>query len=208
MSADNDVLEKPKTENHETQKNEVKEGAIVSTSERKLGANRRNAQLSTGPRTAAGKRHSRRNACKHGLLASKLLIADGLGAEDAEAFRKLLLNLHRDLAPQGELEEFLAEKIAICIWRERRVLECEAGIIRRAYVPDVVDFEGITNLQRAQIRDHLRLPSGEDMNRILRYEVSIERKLASAINQLERLQRARKGEHVPAPVSVQVSSDQ
>jgi hypothetical protein len=26
--------------------------------------------------------------------------------------------------------------------------------------------------------------------------------------QLERLQRARKGEHVPAPVNVQVSSDQ
>ena len=28
------------------------------------------------------------------------------------------------------------------------------------------------------------------------------------MNQLERMQRARKGEHVPAPVSVQISSDQ
>jgi hypothetical protein len=32
--------------------------------------------------------------------------------------------------------------------------------------------------------------------------------LVYAINQLERMQRARKEEHVPAPVSVQVSSDQ
>ena len=34
------------------------------------------------------------------------------------------------------------------------------------------------------------------------------RQMANAINQPERLQRASKGEHVPAPVSVQVSSDQ
>jgi hypothetical protein len=42
----------------------------------------------------------------------------------------------------------------------------------------------------------------------LRYETTNKRRLVYAINQLERLQRARKGEHVPAPVSVQVSSDQ
>jgi len=46
------------------------------------------------------------------------------------------------------------------------------------------------------------------MNRILRYETAVQRQLVYAINQLERLQRARKGEHVPAPVNVQVSSDQ
>jgi hypothetical protein len=46
------------------------------------------------------------------------------------------------------------------------------------------------------------------MNRILRYESTIQRQQAFAMNQLERLQRARKGEHLTAPVSVQVSSDQ
>ena len=40
------------------------------------------------------------------------------------------------------------------------------------------------------------------------FEITIQPQFAYAINQLERLQRARKGEHVPAPVSVQVSSDQ
>jgi hypothetical protein len=36
-------------------------------SERKLAANRRNAQKSTGPRTTAGKARTRRNAYRHGL---------------------------------------------------------------------------------------------------------------------------------------------
>jgi hypothetical protein len=55
---------------------------------------------------------------------------------------------------------------------------------------------------------YFSLPPDAAMNRILRYETSIHRQMAYAINQLERLQRARKGEHVPAPVNVQVSGDQ
>src|SRR5215216_3084192 len=36
-------------------------------SERQIAANRRNAQKSTGPRTAAGKERASRNAYRHGL---------------------------------------------------------------------------------------------------------------------------------------------
>ena len=39
------------------------------TSEAKIAANRRNAQRSTGPRTALGKARVRRNALGHGLAA-------------------------------------------------------------------------------------------------------------------------------------------
>src|SRR6516225_2608021 len=39
------------------------------TSEAKIAANRRNAQRSTGPHTARGKAHVRRNALQHGLAA-------------------------------------------------------------------------------------------------------------------------------------------
>src|ERR671936_5830 len=38
-------------------------------SERQIAANRRNALKSTGPRTAAGRAKSSRNACRHGLRA-------------------------------------------------------------------------------------------------------------------------------------------
>ena len=65
----------------------------ISNSQKKLEANRRNARLSTGPRTDEGKHQSRRNAIKHGILASTLLITGGEGAEDPAEFDNLLSNL-------------------------------------------------------------------------------------------------------------------
>src|SRR5215813_10166603 len=49
---------------------------------RKVAANRRNAQKSTGPKTAAGKRRVARNAIKHGLFTSKLLVNHPDAQED------------------------------------------------------------------------------------------------------------------------------
>jgi len=45
------------------------------------------------------------------------------------------------------------------------------------------------------------------IDRILRYETMINRQLYQAINQLERLQRQRKGENVPPPLNLQVLQD-
>jgi hypothetical protein len=45
-------------------------------SERQIAANRANAKRSTGPKTAAGKLRSSRNALKHGLSASGFLPMD------------------------------------------------------------------------------------------------------------------------------------
>ena len=53
----------------------------------------------------------------------------------------------------------------------------------------------------------LSLPSKEAVDKILRYETMIERQLYRAMNQLERLQRQRKGEFVPPPISVEVSGE-
>jgi hypothetical protein len=44
------------------------------------------------------------------------------------------------------------------------------------------------------------IPSKDELDRLLRYEGSIERQLYKAINQLERQQRMRSGEAVPAPI--------
>ena len=42
------------------------------------------------------------------------------------------------------------------------------------------------------------------LDRLLRYEGAIERQLYKALNQLERLQRLRAGDHVPPPLEVDV----
>jgi hypothetical protein len=176
-------------------------------SQKKLEANRRNSQLSTGPKTEEGKNHSRANALKHGVLASALLVKEGEGAEDAAEFEGLLRVLCKSLEPVGAAEEMFVEDIAVCRWRLKRALRCEAGLVRRQFAGHLMDIAFELNAERAKITDHLSLPLGMNLDRILRYETTIQRKLVSAMNQLERLQRARKGEHVPAPVSVQVSSD-
>jgi hypothetical protein len=175
----------------------------------KLAANRRNGQKSKGPKTQMGKSRSRTNAIKHGILAGALLIKEGTGADDAAEFEGVLDSLHADLEPIGALEMMLVEKIAVCLWRQKRALRCEAGFIRRSFIPgasvltDV--FRAGADPERDAIKDHLYLPLNTELDRILRYETAIQRQLVYAINQLERMQRARKGDLVPAPLSVQLS---
>jgi hypothetical protein len=50
------------------------------------------------------------------------------------------------------------------------------------------------------------IPSRLELDRLLRYEASIERRFYKALNELERLQRMRLGEKVPAPLEVEFSS--
>ena len=60
--------------------------------EAQTAANRRNAQNSTGPKTAAGKARSRRNAEKHGLYAESTVIA----GESSSEFADLVVFAARD----------------------------------------------------------------------------------------------------------------
>ncbi len=50
------------------------------------------------------------------------------------------------------------------------------------------------------------LPSAEVLDKIMRYETKLERQMYRAMAQLERVQRMRRGEAIPAPLSVEVSS--
>lgn len=109
-------------------------------SEAKLIANRANAQKSTGPRTPKGKAWVKRNALRHGIFASEVLIRTGEGAEEAAAFAALLSALRVDLAPSGALEELLVEKLAVIVWRWRRLLRYEVGAIRRWADEAVTDW--------------------------------------------------------------------
>ena len=51
----------------------------------------------------------------------------------------------------------------------------------------------------------LSLPTVGASDRILRYETAIERQMYRAINQLERMQRQRRGEYTPPPISIDLS---
>ncbi|HEX3210830.1 MAG TPA: hypothetical protein VHQ91_15680 [Geminicoccaceae bacterium] len=96
------------------------------TSDARMRASRQNGARSRGPRTAAGKARSARNALKHGLRARKLVLLEG---EDAAEFRWFARALEAELVPAGRLQADLVGRIAIAAWRARRADQLEAGVL-------------------------------------------------------------------------------
>lgn len=94
-------------------------------SDRRTLANRTNASKSTGPKTRNGKKIVSGNAEQHGVLSSKLLIAN----ENDEEYQLLHLELQASLEPVGALELSLVERIAINLWRQRRLVAAETAEI-------------------------------------------------------------------------------
>jgi hypothetical protein len=83
-------------------------------SERRLAANRENAQLSTGPRTEAGKAVSSLNAVKTGLTGQAVLFTD---AEEARAYEAHLERVFARWQPKGDREHTLVQALADTQWR-------------------------------------------------------------------------------------------
>src|SRR3989337_1510771 len=76
----------------------------------------------TGPRTTAGKAVASRNALKHGILSRAPVIP---GLEDPAEWQRHLKGMFESLQPEGHLEAVLAERIAVVLWRLRRVTQHE-----------------------------------------------------------------------------------
>jgi hypothetical protein len=91
----------------------------------KIEANRRNGELSTGPRTVEGKVVVARNATKHGIFASVPVIP----GESPEAWEAHRTGVVESLAPDGLLEVNLAERAALLLWRLQRLARYEAEMI-------------------------------------------------------------------------------
>lgn len=93
---------------------------------RQIEANRRNAQLSTGPVTEDGKRRSRRNAVRHGLTAETVIDA----LEDADDYAAFQLAVTSDYDAQSTVERELVLRLASLLWRLRRATAIETGLFK------------------------------------------------------------------------------
>lgn len=98
---------------------------LTMTSARKIAANRRNALKSTGPRGAAAKHRTRRNAERHGLAARITYDADRLARVES---------LAQELA--GATSDFITLELARAIARAELDIEqihrVKAGLINTA----------------------------------------------------------------------------
>jgi hypothetical protein len=127
---------------------------------------------STGPKTPHGKAASSRNAIRHGLTASQLL----LPGEDAAAYESLHLSLTQSHSPAAGLETILVDQIAQCVWRLNRARRIERDILDR----DLIAVGG---------------ELGPQLDKILRYVTAIEREFHRAVRELTALQAARVRNH-------------
>lgn len=144
----------------------------------------------SGPQTRHGKQNSKQNALKHGIFSKVVLLRDEPQAE----LDSLLGGLRIDLEPEGELEDRLVDKLVIVAWRLRRLI--------------IAFGERPLNLERMSPVDVVSITNygAPTLELLLRYESSLERAFDRTLGQLERRQRIRKGEPVPPPLNVNVST--
>ena len=104
---------------------------VSGSAQRRAAANRRNARRSTGPKSTAGKAAVARNSTAHGIYALSPVVKDAESPEEWQEYRNAML---QSLAPEGMLEETLAERLILNAWRLRRVTRYETGEIDAAIV--------------------------------------------------------------------------
>jgi len=138
------------------------------TTRAQLAANRRNAKKSTGPKTKHGKAAAGRNAFKHGLLARDVVCAE----ESSQEYREFVEAVSADLAPVGEVEEQLVDRIATCTWRLQRMVVAEVSMFDHR-----PGYDELHEGESAYSRRFDRRTS--EMIALSRYEASLDRSLVA-----------------------------
>ena len=175
-------------------------------------ANQRNALMSTGPRSLAGKARSSQNAIRHGMTAQQKLIP----GEDPAEFAALRQSMFDSLRPAGVLENQLVERAASLMWRLRRVPSFEVALFQwmAHYQEQLYDF-GKDAIDRPDVDrrndtetaapdlnngfdDGLKvgrmfeaLLSSDLTSKLTRYETGMQRQLGMTLGELRKLHGAR-----------------
>ncbi|HLK66666.1 MAG TPA: hypothetical protein VKU19_24695 [Bryobacteraceae bacterium] len=147
---------------------------------KQIAANRRNAQKSTGPRSAKGKAASSANSLKTGIYARSQVIA----CEDPAELRTLAGQYFLRWEPATPEESFLVATLVDAEWLLRRYSLADAKIWEYAGTPDFVrdDPNGI-GLNFIRCREYFPV--------LQRRIDSTQRSFHRALRDLERLQSKR-----------------
>ena len=146
---------------------------------------RRNGSKSRGPKTEAGKAISSRNRYTHGML-SRLVVIEG---EESARFSTLLNSLRADFKPRNQVEAGLVEDLAICKWRQRRLVAmetaCISGEIRRQDPTVAAEVPAVRAAMAVAIEAHT-------LQLINRYEQGYDRQYNRTLRRLQLLRALEK----------------
>jgi len=155
-------------------------------SERQLAANRRNAQNSTGPRTAEGKAISRLNAWKHGLSGHTIVV----GPEQQEDFQTFHDNLLASFEPKNPVEAVFVNRFIVAAWHSERILRIQTCYFENRFQ----DCNGTLTGSRKNTSDDAKLAyvfmaSTSGLDLLARYDARHELALQRSLRNLATLRK-------------------
>jgi len=146
---------------------------------RQIEANRRNAQLSTGPRSVEGKAASRLNALKTGIDAKTNVI----GGEDPAALEALAAEYFERWNPTTPEARALVDSLISNEWLLRRLRRAEADLWNYR----LLDLGG-SDAENGHMLGKVTHYGGEIFTRLQRRLDSVERNYHRALKELQHLQ--------------------
>ena len=166
--------------------------ALQPIAPHRLTANRANAQLSTGPRTDAGKAKSSLNAVKTGLTGRTVL----LSSEDVAAYEAHIERFRREWEPVGDCEIHLVQSLADTQWRLDRIPNLEAGLFALGRLRDADLFadEKDGQVRRAMLDAHILITDAKHFKNLHLQESRLSRRYQQDAKELKELQALRKKE--------------
>ena len=173
------------------------------SSQKRIEANRRNAQNSTGPRTPEGKARSAQNATTHGLSSLNYNpLAPGcfLHIEDETKFLGLLNQYVADYRPQRQDEIDLLTEAVYTKWKQQRLWLAETAHLEVTIAQNERDFR--KTLPNANAPAHLAnaiSKSGDELKLYVRYDAQLHRHYRNCLKDLRDLQDRRAAQPPEAP---------
>jgi len=156
-----------------------------------LTANRANAQLSTGAKTAEGKAKCSLNAVKTGLTGRTVL----LPTDDAAAYEQHLARFIAEWKPATEAEKALVQSIADTEWRLQRIPSLEMGIYALGRIEFANLFEDQDTAMRPALLDaHIYLTRHRQLNNLSVQEGRLRRQREKDLASLAELKKVNAAE--------------
>ena len=161
-------------------------------SEARLAANRANAQLSTGPTSAAGKAKVSLNAVKSGLTGRTVL----LPSDDVAAYEATVARFVAQWQPRTDEERALVQSLADNDWRMQRIPSLEYGIFAMGECDFSEHFAAEPNpeVRRTLIQTKIFLTYQKQLANLHSQEARLRRQRLQDESTLRKLQADRKQE--------------
>jgi hypothetical protein len=180
-------------------------GEASVPSKRQSKASRQNGAKSHGPVTPEGQAQSSKNALRHGLSASVVVLPH----EDPAEFEQLRDNYIQDFHPRTQSQLDLVETLAAARWRMNRLVSMETGLFEQEMSrhDETIEkeFTGLDGAGKLAWTFNKMANTSNSLALQLRYEGQLNRTYDRAFKQLKDLQSMDQAALPPSAIMASLS---